>query len=104
MRASKIFVEKIPIIGDVPMCFFIPNPKQHHDLVRIVQNHGGRFTEMHECFTYQILPLEINYKDSSYFKGRVYKASWLVDSVKEGELLDPEEYFAFDVIKGGLEV
>jgi len=30
-----------------------------------------------------------------YFESDVYSAKWLVDSVKEGKLLDKDQYFAF---------
>ena len=105
MRATEIFVEDVPLIGKVPMCFVIPKvSSQYNDLAKLIQNHGGRLTDLHECFTYQIEPLENRPKESAYFKGKVYKANWLVDSVKEGTLLSPEEYLAFEVKKGGLDI
>jgi hypothetical protein len=54
MRATEIFVEEIPIIGKVPMCFYLPKSPELNDLSKLIQNHGGKITEMHECFTYQI--------------------------------------------------
>jgi hypothetical protein len=54
MRAQKIFVEEIPIIGEVPMCFYMPDSPERKDLERMIVSHGGRITEWHECFTYQI--------------------------------------------------
>lgn len=30
---------------------------------------------------------------SDYFKGDVYKATWITDSIKQGQLLDKEDYF-----------
>ena len=50
---------------------------------------------MHECFTYQIEPLNHKLKETAYFKGKVYKAHWLVDSVREGSLLGNENYLSF---------
>jgi hypothetical protein len=69
------------------MCFYLPASPEYTDLAKLIQNYGGRCTHMHECFTYQIEPLNHKLKETSYFKGKVYKAHWLVDSVREGSLL-----------------
>jgi len=36
MRAQEIFVEEIPIIGKVPMCFFIPDSPEHSELSKLI--------------------------------------------------------------------
>ena len=33
-------------------------------------------------------------KKNSFFKGDVYRANWLIDSVKAGQLLDKQQYFS----------
>ena len=78
------------------MCFYLPKSPELNDLSKLIQNHGGKITEMHECFTYQIQPLAFKLNESSYFMGKVYKAHWLVDSVREGGLLDSEQYLEFE--------
>jgi len=52
MRATEIFVEQIPIVGKVPMCFFLPKSAEQSDLKKLIENHGGRYTEIHESFTF----------------------------------------------------
>ena len=49
-------------------------------------------TDMHECFTYHIDPLHEQMPAGEYFRGDVYKATWITDSIKEGQLLDKSEY------------
>ena len=54
MRAHKIFTEDLPVIGEVPMCFFIPDCPEKKDMEKYIVQHGGRVTDAHECFTRQI--------------------------------------------------
>lgn len=90
------------------MCFFIPDSPEHSELSKLIQNYGGKITRMHECFTYQIQPLEHKPKDAAYFAGNVYKAHWLVDSIQEQSLLDCSDYLAFSKsnkeLGGGLKI
>jgi hypothetical protein len=80
--ATEIFTQEIPIIGKVPMLFFVPEGSEKADLTKLITSHGGMVTHLHECFTYQICPLSSQLKDIEYFRGDVYQAHWLVDSVK----------------------
>ena len=77
------------------MVFYLPPSREKNDLKALIEKHGGLVTDMHECFTYQIAPLNEEVKKSNYFLGDVYYAHWIVDSAKNGELLDKDQYFAF---------
>ena len=97
-----IFVENIPIIGDVPMMFFIPdtgdrsNPSERNRLKMLIEKYGGQVTQFHECFTFQIEPLRETLTPNHYFAGEVYSSRWIIDSVKEGSLLPKEGYLSFE--------
>ena len=65
----------------------------------LIEKHGGLVSEWHECFTYQIAPIRAEAAENEYFYGDVYYAHWLVDSVKAGELLEKDDYFAFTASK-----
>ena len=54
---KAIFIETIPIIGEVPMVFFIPEniiggDDEKHKLRSVIEKYGGVLSEFHECFTY----------------------------------------------------
>ena len=89
------FTEEFPLIGQVPMQFYLPQSDDYHKLKQLIEKHGGRVTNLHECFTYQVAPLNVNLKQSHYFYGQVYRANWLIDSAKEGKLLAKEDYELF---------
>ena len=95
IEAKEIFVEEFPVIGKVPMHFYLPHSCERSDLKALIERHGGAVTEIHECFTYQIAPLEADVPIVNYFHGDVFMAHWIVDSITEGRLLAPEDYFAF---------
>ena len=57
MKATAIFTEEQPIIGKVPMVFYLPPSKERSDMKVIIERHGGVVSEIHECYTYQIAPL-----------------------------------------------
>lgn len=89
---SEIFTETIPKYGKVAMLFYIPRTvKDRDDIVQIIRENGGNTVEFHECFTYQLGPPDA-VERHSYFPAEVYSTKWIIDSVKEGELLDKANY------------
>ena len=84
------------------MMFYIPDcgdegsiDSQKFKLRMLIEKYGGMVTEFHECFTYQIEPISYNLTHKHFFQGEVYSARWLIESVKEGMLLDRGEFFSF---------
>lgn len=51
----RIFARKFPIIGWVPIGFYIPDSKSKYDLRRLIEKHGGMVVK-YEAFCYQIKP------------------------------------------------
>jgi len=41
MDAPQIFVEKLPILGLVPMVFYLPNSIERADTKAIIEKYGG---------------------------------------------------------------
>jgi hypothetical protein len=50
--ATEIFTEEIPIIGKVPIIFFVPDCSERNDLTKLITSHGGMVSALHESFTY----------------------------------------------------
>ena len=88
----KLFTTEIPYIGEVSMLFYVPECEEKDMIASIIEKHGGRLSNFHESCTYQINPIysEVSHKD--FFIGEVYRATWLTDSIKGGELLDKDDY------------
>ena len=78
------------------MIFFIPKDNQEFsDLKIMIERYGGVTTDIHECFTYQILPIGMQRDGSKFFAGDVFSAKWLIDSVREGKLLGNDSYLEY---------
>jgi hypothetical protein len=52
MDSPQIFVEKLPILGVVPMVFYLPPSVERADTKAIIEKYGGQVQDIHECFTY----------------------------------------------------
>ena len=91
---QAIFTEEWPVLNTTPMIFYLPPSSERADLTAFIEKYGGRVSDMHECFTHQIAPLQQEIKKNNFFRGDVYRAHWLVDSVKAGRLLDKAEYLS----------
>ena len=79
------------------MMFYIPpGKKELADLKPVIEAHGGRLCDFHECFTYQIETMLEPLSPNLYFPGDVYSAKWLVDSVKERTLLPKDNYLSYN--------
>lgn len=91
--SRAIFLEDWPVIEQAPMVFYLPMSPEKADLTALIEKYGGRVSEMHECYTYQISPFQFKVKKNNFFNGDVYSAHWLIDSVCRGELLPKKDYF-----------
>lgn len=49
-------------------------------------------SDIHECFTYQVAPVELDVPKRNFFHGDVYDGKWIIDSVNQRKLLDPTDY------------
>lgn len=86
------------------MVFYLPEANQTRHLPdcetqkisALIHKYGGQLSEFHECFTYQIEPVLEVPNAKSFFAGEVYSARWLVDSVKNGELINRAEYKLYE--------
>lgn len=73
--------------------FYLPDNDLSFELRKLIEKHGGKVTDQHECFTYQ-LKLEnakTNFQD--YYKGPIYSSKWVMESIAEGKLLKKDDYF-----------
>ena len=61
----------------------------------MIEKYGGMLSWYHECFTYQLDRINEPLAGGHYFPGEVYQARWIIDSVKEGRLLDKDDYFSY---------
>jgi len=77
------------------MVFYMPPSKDRNDIKIMIEKHGGIVSEFHECFTYQIAPITEDAQKVQYFWGDVFTGHWIVESVKEGRLLENDDYYAF---------
>jgi hypothetical protein len=59
----------------------------------LIERNGGRITDQHECFTYQIKPDAKKYTFEHFYKGPLYHEHWIGHSVAEGKVLNKEDYF-----------
>ena len=95
-------MDSIPIIGEVPMVFFIPETgesaefDERRKLRNLIEKNGGLLSEFHECFTYQIEPITDALQPKHYFGGDIYSGRWIIDSVKEGKLQNKDWYFSYN--------
>lgn len=91
-KTKHIFVKKHPVIGVVPMLFFVPKCSGRKELVEEIQNNGGIVTDGYEAFVYQIkIPTLRSRKPSTFHRGFVYKSDWILDSIAQGKLIDVED-------------
>lgn len=95
METPAIFVENLPVIGQVPLVFYLPQSPEKSDLKAVIEKYGGQVQDIHECFTYQICPLSVSLPKNNYFYGDVYSTNWILDSISRRTLLDPNEYLEF---------
>jgi hypothetical protein len=94
-KDTKIFVQALPILGEVPMLFYIPSCKESDNLKLQIEKYGGKVVDQYEAYVYQIKSKQQKRKGPKTFhRGYVYDEKWIRDSIKKGYLIDDiDEYF-----------
>lgn len=83
---TELLTEQIPVIGKVPILFYVPDCTPTACKVRrMIEQHGGVIIYIPECCCYQIYP-ECPDSTSSvcledYSKGLVFSSNWLSESI-----------------------
>ena len=68
MWKSNTLKWNMPIIGEVPMMFYIPKCGEAYDELKdLIEEHGGMVVDKHECFTYQIKPEQAKLKMNDFY-------------------------------------
>lgn len=53
-NSKYIFTQTFPVIGEVPIAFFIPESKSRDKLKKLIEDHGGIILNTFEPYMYQI--------------------------------------------------
>lgn len=89
---SSLFTQEQPYVGLISMMFYIPDCDERDMLAQIIMKYGGQVTEIHECYTIQLAPIYQELAPSHFFRGDVFRATWITDSIKAETKLDLDEY------------
>ncbi|CAI2368011.1 unnamed protein product [Moneuplotes crassus] len=99
LEKTKIFTERIPILGEVSLMFYVPYCFPHRqELIKLIYQNGGAVVPYASCGSFQIAPESIlDFREDPqleqhYFNGRVYSHRLLIDSINSGKFpLQTEE-------------
>jgi hypothetical protein len=89
---TELFTEHLPVIGKVPILFYVPDCSPMATRVRrLIEQHGGLIIYIPECCSYQIYPECPDMKTpqtwDDYAKGLVFSSEWIIESIASQKLL-----------------
>ena len=71
----------------------MPDVKESKKLRTVIEAHGGRCIDQHECTSIQIRPQsKIDLDFDSFYHGKLYDEQWVNDSILMGHLRLKDEY------------
>ncbi|CAI2365969.1 unnamed protein product [Moneuplotes crassus] len=89
---TRIFARKFPIIGWVPIGFYIPDCTSKYDLRRLIEKHGGIVVK-YEAFCYQIKPQKECNDLKKFYTGNIYSSKWIKACIKRGKFIEDNESY-----------
>ena len=103
---TMIFMEDLPVIGAVPIMFFLPECKMKQTYSDIIERYGGLVVEFIEWCVYQIYPEEETeyIEESRFFKGYVYSSKWLNDCIENKGTISPQTYIKHEITQSGQDI
>ncbi len=85
VNLKKLFTEIIPVIGKVPILFYVPEvTPQAIKVRRLIEQHGGLIIFIPECCCYQIYPEWTDSQPANldeFSKGIVFSSHWITESI-----------------------
>ena len=79
---NRIFSKNFPVLGWVPIGFFIPDCPSKYELRKLIEKHGGIVIKKYEAFTYQIKPEKECNDSRKFFTGNIYSSKWIKSCIK----------------------
>lgn len=68
-----LFTEHVPVMGRVPLMFYLPDVPESKRLREMIEAHGGRCIDQHECTSFQIRPnTKIELDFDNFYAGKLY--------------------------------
>ncbi|CDW87241.1 UNKNOWN [Stylonychia lemnae] len=95
--ATQLFTENLPVIGRVPILFYIPKCKGAGKLKSLVHQYGGIAIPQIECCAFQISPDTKEDLKSQFGKGFVFSYKWIIESIASQRVLRPENYKIYQI-------
>lgn len=80
-------------MGRVPLMFYLPDVPESKRLREMIEAHGGRCIDQHECTSFQIRPntnTELDF--DNFYAGKLYDEQFINDSIIQGHLRPKEDY------------
>lgn len=89
---SRIFARKFPILGWIPIGFYIPDCPSKYELRRLIEKHGGIVIK-YEAFTYQIKPEKECNDSRKFYTGNIYSSKWIKACIKRGRFIEDNDTY-----------
>lgn len=99
--SKKLFVRTLPVLGKVPMMFYVPTgkkskaiPEETQRVREAIESNGGKVVDSYEAYVYQICTSSaLKHTSRAFYRGYVYKDDWIYDCIDEHKLIkDMDDY------------
>jgi hypothetical protein len=84
---KSLFTQSFPIIGEVPIAFFIPECESKAKVKKLIEEHGGILINAYEPYMYQIKIDKENKKSDKFYMGDIYSSKMIYKSIERGKMI-----------------
>lgn len=99
-----ILTQKFPVVGRVPISFYIPESKRKEQCKLIIEAHGGVVLDTFEPYMYQLRLENESKGPKHYFSGNIYHFRMVTEAIKLGYMMPNVESFLAGFNKKGREL
>eukprot|EP00347_Sterkiella_histriomuscorum_P019406 403341744 len=89
---SQLFTEQLPVLGQVPLMFYIPKSRGAGKLKSLIHQYGGIVIPQNECCALQIMPDTNDDLTHQFGKGFIFSFKWIYESIASQRVLSPENF------------
>ncbi|CAI2367981.1 unnamed protein product [Moneuplotes crassus] len=101
-KNQRIFYQTFPVVGEVPIAFYIPECKSREAYKKQIEDHGGIVINIFEPYMYQIKIERNKVKNKNFYAGIIYSSKLIDESIKAGRMMSSLDTFKIGMVKNGI--
>ncbi len=99
---KKLFSQTFPIVGEVPIAFYIPECASRELYKKKIEKYGGIVINTFEPYMFQIRIERNRVSNKNFYEGVIYSSKLIDRAIERGKMIKTLNTFKIGLIENGI--